>query len=138
MTTDQTDPSIHKHKGAARLLKASQCSISGLGYAIKEAAFRLEVIVGSVLIVLSCFLNVAVTEHLLLIGSVLLVLIAEILNSAIEAVVDDISYEHRELAKQAKDMGSAAVFIALVNCGVCWTYIVVANWNGLLGESIGG
>ena len=133
MSTDQPDPSTHKHKGATRLLKATQCSMAGLAYAVKEAAFRLEVIVGTVLIVLSCFLHVEATEHLLLIGSVLLVLIVEILNSAIEAVVDDVSLDRRELAKQAKDMGSAAVFIALVNCALCWAYIVVVNWDGLLG-----
>ncbi len=134
MSTDQPDPSTHKHKGATRLLKAGLCSMSGLGYALKEAAFRLEVIVGTVLIVISCFLKLEVTQHLILIGSVLLVLIVEILNSAIEAVVDDISLERRALAKQAKDMGSAAVFIALVNCGVCWASIVVSNWDGWLGQ----
>jgi diacylglycerol kinase (ATP) len=58
---------------------------------------------------------------------VLLVLIVEVLNSAIEAVVDDISLERRSLAKQAKDMGSAAVFIALVNCGLCWSTVIYTN-----------
>jgi diacylglycerol kinase (ATP) len=133
MISDQPDATPYKHKGATRLWKAMLCSFSGLGYALQEAAFRLEVIVGSILIVLSCFLPVEVALHLLLIGSVLLVLIIEILNSAIEAVVDDISFERRELAKQAKDMGSAAVFIALLNCGLCWAYIIVANWDQLFG-----
>ena len=100
------------------------CSFAGLGYAMKEAAFRLEVIVGTVLVVLACVLSVSITERLLLIGSVLLVLIVEVLNSAIEAVVDDISLERRPLAKQAKDMGSAAVFIALVNCAICWGVVI--------------
>ena len=64
------------------------------------------------------------TERLFLIGSVLLVLIVEILNSAIEAVVDDISLEHRSMAKRAKDMGSAAVFIALLNVALCWGIVI--------------
>jgi diacylglycerol kinase (ATP) len=92
-----------------------------------EAAFRLEVVVGSILIISSLFLPLTLVERLILIGSVLLVLIVEVLNSAIEAVVDDISLERRSLAKQAKDMGSAAVFIALVNCGLCWSTVIYTN-----------
>ena len=121
MSSNNIDPSVHKHTGCTRLLKAGACSLAGLGYAMHEAAFRLEIVVGSILIIGSLFLPLTLVERLILIGSVLLVLIVEVLNSAIEAVVDDISLEHRALAKQAKDMGSAAVFIALVNCGICWT-----------------
>lgn len=107
--------------------------MAGLVYAMNEAAFRLEIIVGSIMVVLSCILRVTATEHILLIGSVLLVLIVEILNTAIEAAADDTSLALRELAKRAKDLGSAAVFIALINCGLCWAYILLANWDGLLG-----
>jgi diacylglycerol kinase (ATP) len=129
MSSNDVDPSVHKHTGRTRLLKAASCSFAGLGYAIQEAAFRLEVIVGSILIVGSFFLQLGHIERLILIGSVLLVWIVEILNSAIEAVVDDISLERRPLAKQAKDMGSAAVFIALVNCGICWATVICVNWS---------
>lgn len=128
MSSDEIDPLLHKHTGCTRLLKAGACSFAGLGYAIKEAAFRLEVIVGSILIFGSFFIQLTLVERLILIGSVLLVLIVEVLNSAIEAVVDDISLERRPLAKQAKDMGSAAVFISLVNFGICWATIICTNW----------
>ena len=127
MNPNNTDPSVHKHTGCTRLLKAGACSLAGLGYAMHEAAFRLEVVVGSILIISSLFLPLTLVERLILIGSVLLVLIVEVLNSAIEAVVDDISLERRSLAKQAKDMGSAAVFIALVNCGLCWSTVIYTN-----------
>ena len=127
MNPNNTDPSVHKHTGCTRLLKAGACSLADLGYAMHEAAFRLEVVVGSILIISSLFLPLTLVERLILIGSVLLVLIVEVLNSAIEAVVDDISLERRSLAKQAKDMGSAAVFIALVNCGLCWSTVIYTN-----------
>ena len=124
MRSPNVDSSVHKHTGKTRLLEATRCSRAGLRYARKEAAFRLEVILGSVLIVVSCFLQIDCTPQLLLIGSVFLVWIVEVLNSALEAVVDDISLERRRLAKQAKDMGSAAVFIALLNCGICWAIVI--------------
>ena len=127
MSPNNIDPSVHKHTGYNRLFKAGVCSLAGLGYAMHEVAFRFEVVVGSILIISSLFLPLTLVERLILIGSVLLVLIVEVLNSAIEAVVDDISLENRSLAKQAKDMGSAAVFIALVNCGLCWTTVVYTN-----------
>ena len=128
MSSNDVDSSVHKHTGRTRLLKAGACSLAGLGFAIKEAAFRLELIVGGLLIVASFLLQLTYVERLILIGSVLLVWIVEILNSAIEAVVDDISLERRPLAKQAKDMGSAAVFIALLNCGICWATVISVNW----------
>ncbi len=128
MSSNDIDPSVHKHTGCTRLLKAGACSLAGFGYAMNEAAFRLEIIVGSILIIGSLFLPLTLVERLILIGSVLLVLIVEVLNSAIEAVVDDISLERRSLARQAKDMGSAAVFIALVNCGTCWATVLYSNW----------
>ncbi len=128
MNSNDVDPTVHKHTGHTRLFKATACSLAGLGYAIQEAAFRLEVIVGSILILGSFFLQLTHIERLILIGSVLLVWMVEILNSAIEAVVDDISLERRPLAKQAKDMGSAAVFIALLNSGICWATVICLNW----------
>lgn len=128
MSSNDTDPSVHKHTGCTRLLKAGACSMSGFGYAIKEAAFRFEVIVGGLLILGSFFLPLTHIERLILIGSVLLVWMVEILNSAIEAVVDDISLQRRPLAKQAKDMGSAAVFIALLNFGICWATVICVHW----------
>ena len=127
MSEQQTDSTTYKHKGALRIWKAMLCSFSGLRYAYEEAAFRLEIIAGSGLIVLACCMQIESTERLFLIGSVLLVLIVEILNSAIEAVVDDISLEYRSMAKRAKDMGSAAVFIALLNVALCWGIVIYSN-----------
>jgi diacylglycerol kinase (ATP) len=126
MSPNDVDSTIHKHTGATRLLKATRCSFAGLAFAVKEAAFRLELIVGSLLILGSFFCSITAVEQVLLIGSVLLVWIVEILNSAIEAVVDDISLDHRSLAKQAKDLGSAAVFIALLNGAICWAVILAS------------
>lgn len=129
MSLKNTEPPVHKHTGCARLIKAAYCSLAGLGSALKhEAAFRLEVIVASLLITVSFCLDIELAHHLILIGSIFLVLIVEILNSAIEVVVDDISLERRPLAKRAKDMGSAAVFISLLNCAICWGSIIAANW----------
>ncbi len=85
-----------------------------------EAAFREEVILACVLVPLAVWLDVSQLERMLMIGSVLLVMVVELLNSAVEAVVDRIGPEHHELAGRAKDMGSAAVFIAMVISGYVW------------------
>ncbi len=72
-------------------------------------------------------LQVELAQHLVLVGSIFLVLIVELLNSAIEAVVDDISMKNRPLAKRAKDMGSAAVLLSLLNCFICWASVIVLH-----------
>lgn len=82
----------------------------------------------AILIPLSLILQLPLVQHLLLIASVILVLIVELLNSAIEAVVDDISLSNRPLAKRAKDMGSAAVLLSLLNCLICWAFVLVAKF----------
>lgn len=123
-----------KNTGITRVFKAFSYSMSGIASAFKnEAAFREEAILACLMVPFSLFFNISVVEHLVLIGSVILVLIVELLNSCIEAAVDDVSLERRPLAKQAKDMGSAAVFFSLLNCGICWVFVVVSNWSGLLG-----
>ena len=100
--------------GFTRIIKAAGYSLKGLQAAWRhEAAFRQESILLFVAVLLAAWLDVSVVERFLLIGSVTLVLILEIINSAIEAVVDRIGSEHHELSGRAKDMGSAAVFIAL-------------------------
>lgn len=128
------DPSVHKNSGLTRVFKAFSYSISGLKHGLKnEAAFREEFILACVLVPVSCLLHVPLAQHLILVGSILLVLLVELLNSALEAVVDDVSLEHRALAKQAKDMGSAAVFFALLNCLICWVSVIVVNWSQWFG-----
>lgn len=90
-----------------------------------EPAFRLELALAVVLIPLAFYVTEAAASRALLIGSVLLVLMVEVINSAIEAVVDRVSLERHDLAGRAKDLGSAAVFLALANVVVIWLIIVV-------------
>ncbi len=109
------------NKGLTRIIKAGQYSWQGIRAAYRhEEAFRQESWLAIVLIPLAFYMAQSGIELALLIGSVILVLIVEILNSAIEAVVDRIGLEHHELCGRAKDMGSAAVLFALLNVVVVW------------------
>ncbi|MES2636472.1 MAG: diacylglycerol kinase [Pseudomonadota bacterium] len=111
--------------GLRRLLNAFGYSLDGFKAAYKhEDAFRQEVLLAAIFIPLAFYLEQAVLNRTLMIGSILLLLIVELLNSAIEAVVDRVSIERHELAKRAKDIGSAAVFIALVNVVIIWCLIL--------------
>lgn len=115
------NPEIPKHSGLARVVRAGLNSLAGLASAYRsEAAFRQEVWLAAVLIPAAFWVGRTTVERLLLVGSVLLVMIVELLNSAIEAVVDRISLERHPLSKHAKDVGSAAVLLALVNCVAVW------------------
>lgn len=112
-------------KGFVRLWNALGYSRDGLAAAWKnEAAFREEVLLAVVAIPLALFLGKTGVDRSILIGSIILILIVEILNSAIEAVVDKASPEKHELAKRAKDMGSAAVLFSLINAGIVWACIL--------------
>lgn len=112
-------------QGIARLINAIGYSRDGLGAAWKnEAAFREEVMLAMIAIPLALFLGNTGVDRALLIGSILLILIVEILNSGLEAIVDKASPEKHELAKQAKDMGSAAVMLSLVNAAVVWACVL--------------
>ncbi|MEO5573387.1 MAG: diacylglycerol kinase [Gammaproteobacteria bacterium] len=109
-----------------RLINATRYSLAGFNAALQnEAAFRLEVILVVILAPLASWLGDTGVERALLVGSLLLVLIVEILNSSIEAAVDRISTEHHTLAGRAKDMGSAAVFLSLVNVVMIWLLVLV-------------
>lgn len=112
--------------GLARIINAAGYSWAGLKAAFRhEDAFRQEVLLLVVLVPLALILGDSGLERALLIASLLGVLIVELLNSAVEAAVDRISLEHHELIKRAKDMGSAAVMIALVNVGVVWGLVLL-------------
>lgn len=112
--------------GLRRLLNASRYSAEGLGAAFRhEDAFRQEVIAAIVLIPLAIWLGNTGIERSLMAFAVLLVLIVELLNSAIEATVDRISLENHRLAKRAKDIDSAAVMLTLLNLGLVWGLILV-------------
>lgn len=113
------------NKGSSRLVKASQYSWQGLRAACRhEAAFRLELCLSIVLIPMGFWLGQTGVERALLIGSVILLLLVEMLNSAIEAVVDRIGNEQHELSGRAKDMGSAAVAIAIGLIVVVWGLVL--------------
>ena len=121
-----SDPQAFKgRQGLPRLINALGYSRDGLRAAWQhEAAFREEVLLALVALPLALFLGRTGVDRALLVGSVLLVLIVEILNSAIEAVVDKASPERHELAKRAKDMGSAAVLLTLINAAAVWACVL--------------
>ena len=111
-----------------RVFKAAFYSYKGLTYAFRhEAAFRQEAIVAAFLIPLAFWLDVSNIERILLVAAVLLVLIVELLNTGIEAVVDRIGLERHTLAGVAKDSGSAAVFVALALCVFVWSSILLGR-----------
>jgi diacylglycerol kinase (ATP) len=120
-------PSPHKGKtGLRRLINAFGYSINGLHAAYRlEDAFRQELTLAAVLIPASLLLPVAATGRALLLASVILVLIVELLNSAIEAAVDRISLDNHELAKRAKDIGSAAVMLSLACMTMVWIVVLL-------------
>jgi len=119
--------SPHKGKtGFIRLWNAFGYSIAGFRAAYKhEDAFRQEVWLAIVLVPLALWLPVTMIAKALMIGSVLLVIIVELLNSAIEATVDRISLENHDLAKRAKDIGSSAVLVSLINVCVVWGLVLL-------------
>ena len=113
-------------QGLTRLINALGYSRDGLAAAWKnEAAFREEVLLAIVAIPLAIVLGHTGVDRALMIGAILLILIVEILNSGLEAIVDKASPETHELAKRAKDMGSAAVFLALANAAVIWALVLL-------------
>lgn len=132
----ETDATALKgKKGFQRLLNATRYSMKGFAAAYQhEAAFREEVMLAIVLIPAALLLGVSAVETVLLIGSVLLLMLVEILNSGLEAVVDRIGPEIHPLSGRAKDLGSAAVFIAIVILCLTWGLIAVpAVWHMIVG-----
>lgn len=104
-----------------RVVRAANYSMKGLKSAyLYEAAFRQEVWLSVFLIPMGFYFGDSTVEKVLLVGSVLLVLVAELLNSAVEAVVDRIGSEYHELSGRAKDVGSAAVFMAMMIFALTW------------------
>ncbi|MBN8894073.1 MAG: diacylglycerol kinase [Rhodanobacter sp.] len=116
-------------RGPRQVWNAFRWSMKGLRAAWRhEASFRLEAMLAVVLIPLGLWLGEGGVEKLLLVLAPLLVLSAELLNSAIEAVVDKVSPDFNELAGRAKDMGSAAVFVLLVLVALSWGLILLPRW----------
>lgn len=108
-------------RGWARIVAATRNSLAGLLQAWRqEAAFRQEAVLAAIMLPAAVLAPVSIPEKLLLAGSVVMVLIVELLNSAIETVVDRISLEHHDLSARAKDIGSAAVMLALLFAAAVW------------------
>jgi len=124
--TTATDSLPHKGKtGLVRIYRALFYSLDGLLSACKhESAFRQELVLAVLLIPTALLLPVTATQKALLCASVILVMIVELLNSAVEATVDRISMQEHELAKRAKDYGSAAVFLSLCAWGLVWVLVL--------------
>lgn len=113
--------------GLRRICNALGYSLSGLAAAYRnEDAFRQEVLMAVILVPLAFYLGEGALERALMIASVMFVIIVELLNSAVEATVDRISLENHSLAKRAKDIGSAAVLLSLVNLVVVWGLLIFA------------
>jgi len=125
LTPSDVVESVHKGKrGLRRLVNAFNYSMSGLRLAYRhEEAFRQEILGAVILLPVACLIPVVPVERVLLIGTVLLVLIVELLNSSVEAAVDRAGLDTHHLAKRAKDIGSAAVFLALILLGTTWLLI---------------
>lgn len=127
--SDRAETEMEKpgRKGFSRLLWAGYYSYRGIRFAVKhEAAFRQELSLMLLLVPVAFWLGETVEQYLLLIGPCILVVVVELLNSAIEAVVDRIGPERHVLSGQAKDMGSAAVLISLLLVLLSWGLI---GWN---------
>ena len=115
-----------KKTGISRLIAASAASRDGLAASWREeAAFRQEVAAGVVLLGVLPFLDRSGLENAVMFGSVALVLVAELLNTGIEKAIDRVGYEDHPLSKFAKDAGSAAVLVALINVPVMWGLILL-------------
>jgi diacylglycerol kinase (ATP) len=121
----ETRSPFKSHGGLSRLQGALRYSASGLRIAWnEESAFRQELFICAVLIPIALIVPLDAIHKLLMIGSLVLVLVIELLNSAVEAVVDRVGVERHEMSKRAKDLGSAAVMIALI--------LALATWITLL------
>lgn len=117
--------------GLTRIINAGGYSLKGLrAVFVHEAAFRQEVFFAAILLPVACVVDVIPAERVMLIATVMLVLIVELFNSALEAVVDRIGSDYHELSGRAKDIGSAAVLLSLILTGVSWVLILYPLVSG--------
>jgi diacylglycerol kinase (ATP) len=123
---EEEAPSPFKGKtGVVRIWHAFFNSCAGLADAWRhESAFRQEIVLAAILVPAAIVLPVTAVERALLVASVLLVMIVELLNTGVEVAIDRISYEHHSLSKRAKDIGSAAVLVALVLLALVWGLVL--------------
>lgn len=128
--SDETSP-FKSRGGLVRIARAAGYSWRGLRSAVRhEAAFRQELLLGLPLLLAAPWVGRSALESLLLAGSVVAVWIVELLNSALEALADELSLEKRERLGRAKDLGSAAVMLALLMAAAVWGTVVVGRWLG--------
>jgi diacylglycerol kinase (ATP) len=112
--------------GLRRVISATRNSLDGLAAAVRhEDAFRQELMLAAVLVPAGLWLGRTGLERALLVASVLFVLVVELLNSAVEAAVDRVSFENHRLAKRAKDIGSAAVLLSLATAASVWLLVIL-------------
>jgi diacylglycerol kinase (ATP) len=132
LDTDEAESPYKSVGGPRRVWNALRYSMRGLAFALRvESAFRQELTLAVILVPTAIALRLPPLETLALIASVMLVLIVELINSSIESAVDRISLDHHRLSGRAKDLGSAAVFLALTLCLVTWALIagpIVVAW----------
>jgi diacylglycerol kinase (ATP) len=114
-----------RQAGIARIGKAFVNSCNGLRDGWGERAFRLELLLAAVMVPAALWMPVTLVERVLLVGSVSLVLIVELLNSSVEAAIDRVSLERHPLSRRAKDLGSAAVLVALLLCLFVWVAVLL-------------
>lgn len=131
MTEPDYDPrhNPHKtHRGLKRIQMAAGHSYDGLRFAfLEESAFRQELLLAAIMLPWAFLIDFNIIERLLMVGSIVLVLIVELLNSGIEATIDRISFQNHSLSKRAKDYGSAAVLLSLILCGATWASLLFTH-----------
>ncbi len=126
----EPEPVPTKRRDFRNFFQSVGYALEGFWAALKhEPSFREDLIFVAILTPLAVILPVNAVSTAAMLCSLFVIVIAELLNSAIEWTIDDISLEKRPFAKRAKDMGSAAVFIAYVNCVVVWGVILYSNWH---------
>lgn len=112
------------------VLHSMRYSLSGFAEAFRhEQSFREDLLLVALLFPLALILPVNAVSTAVMLTSLLAIIVTELLNSAIEWTIEDISPAHRPLAKRVKDMASAAVFLSFVNCIIIWSVIIYANWE---------
>jgi diacylglycerol kinase (ATP) len=128
--SDLVPPPESKRRDFRNFFASVRYAVEGFWAAVQhEPSFREDLLFVAILTPFAIILPVNAVSTAVMITSLFLIVIAELLNSAIEWTIDDISLEKRPFAKRAKDMGSAAVFLAYINCVVVWGIILFSNWH---------
>lgn len=128
--SEPISPPENKHRDFRNFLHSVRYALEGFWAALRhEPSFREDLIFVAILTPFAVILPVNAVSTAVMVTSLFLIVIAELLNSAIEWTIDDISLAKRPFAKRAKDMGSAAVFLAYINCIAVWGIILFSNWD---------